>query len=786
MTPLNRKLVRDLFHMRGQILAVTLVVACGVATYVTMRAAYQSLIETQQEYYSSYRFADVFTHVQRAPESIVPLLTALPGITAVETRIIMEVTLDVPGLDEPATGRLVSIPAHGDPRLNAMFVREGRYPESATEVLVSETFAGANHLHAGSQLSAIINGKWVKLTVVGQALSPEFVYEVRPAEVFPDSRRFGILWMTREAIAPAFNLEGAFNDAAISLGRGADEREVIARIDELLNRYGSRGAYGRADHTSARIVADHIEEIRTSGLILPTIFLSIVAFLLHILMSRLVSTQRGQVAVLKAFGYRNWEIGWHYLKLALVAVILGTLIGFGLGAWFGSSLMDLFARYFRFPLLTLHTDPRVFLAAAIISGGAACLGALSAVRHAVSLAPAEAMRPEAPARFRPGLMERTGLPMLFSPAARMIVRNLERRPLRALFALLAMGSAVATLVLGGYRMDAVNQLAAIQFDHIQRESLSVTFHEPRTDAAIFELAHLPGVLRAEPYRQVPVRLRLAHRSRLSSITGLHPEAELRRPLNTALRPVDLPREGLLLNAKLAELLGVTAGALVTVEVLEGTRPTLEIPVADLVDEPIGLSAYMAMDSLRRLLREGSVISGAYLRADPSSLDRLYSQLKRLPAVAGVAIRETTLASFWENIGDSMNSTTSVLVGFAIVIAFGIVYNSARIALSERGNELASLRVLGFTKMEIGKILLGEQALLTLISIPLGFLIGYGTSWWVAVTHSPDILRLPFVVSARTYIFAAIVVLVAALLSGLVVALRLQRLDLTAVLKSRES
>ena len=407
---LNRKLIRDLKHMRGQVFAVTLVVACGIATYVTMQSAYVSLSEAQLDYYSAFRLADVFAHAKRAPESLVPSIAAIPGVETVQTRIVMDVSLDIPGLDEPATGRLVSIPARRIPMLNDLDLREGRYiePGRREEVLISEAFAAANRLGVGDTLSAVINGKWERLQIVGIALSPEYVYEVRPTEVFPDNRRFGILWMSRDVIGPAFNMEGAFNDVALSLAREADEREVITRLDQLLDRYGSLGAYGRGDHISWRIVNDHIEEIRTSGVILPTIFLAIVAFLLHTLMSRLVSTQRSQVAVLKAFGYRDAEVAWHYLKLALVAVTAGTILGIGLGLWLGSGLTALFARYFRFPSLRLQPDLRVMFVAVGISGAAACLGALSAVRRAVSLAPAEAMRPEPPPRFQRRAHRTTG------------------------------------------------------------------------------------------------------------------------------------------------------------------------------------------------------------------------------------------------------------------------------------------------------------------------------------------------------------------------------------------
>jgi len=787
MTALHRKLIRDLIHMRGQMFAVTLVLACGIATYVTMQSAFRSLEAAQSDYYSGFRFADIFTHVKRTPEPVSAAISAIPGVASVQTRVVMDVTLDVPGLDEPATGRLISIPERRTPMLNDLFLREGRYIEPGRhgEVLISEAFASANHLAVGDAIEAVMNGKWEQLRIVGIALSPEYIYEIRPSEVFPDNRRFGVLWMSRDVLGPAFNMKDAFNDVAISLTRGADEPEVISRLDQVLDRYGCLGAYGRSDQISFRFLTDELGELCVYGLILPTLFLCIVAFLLNILLSRLVAMQRGQIAVLKAFGYTNVEIGLHYLELALVAVTAGTVAGVGAGLWLASGMMNIYARYFHFPALRLQADPPLILFAVAIAAGSACLGAISAVRRAVGLAPAEAMRPEPPATFRPGLLERIGLRTLLSPASRMIVRNLDRRRWRAVFSALAVALSVAIVVSGRYAIDAVDRLVSIQFHTVQREDVTVVFQEPRPARVRHELGQLAGVLRVEPFREIPARLRLGHRSRRVAILGLPSDGELRRPVDRQLRPVELPPDGLVLNTKLAEILAARPGDMVTVEVLEGARPVRQVPVAALADEPVGLGVYMDVSALHRLMREGDTISGAYMKVDPWIAPKLYSVLKHIPSISGVAVREAMLVSFWKTFGESIWVSTAFLVGFASVIAFGIVYNGARIALSERGNELACLRVLGYTRGEIGRILLGEQGLLTIGSIPAGFALGFALSLLLSRFFSRELFRLPLVVNTATYAFAAIVVLAAAIFSGLVVAQRLRHMDLTAVLKSRE-
>ncbi|HET7214876.1 MAG TPA: FtsX-like permease family protein, partial [Terriglobia bacterium] len=353
MTALDKKLWRDLRLMRGQLVTVALVVACGVATYVTMRGAYESVAAEQQEYYSRYRFAEVFSHLKRAPNSLAENIAMIPGVASVQTRVVVEVTLDVPNLPEPALGRLISIPEWPTPMLNDLCIRRGRYiePGRRGEVLVSEAFARANHLDVGQSIGAVINGRWERLRIAGIAISPEYVYEIRGTEVFPDNRRFGVFWMGRKALGPAFNMEGAFNDVALTIAPGASEQEAITRLDALLTRYGGLGAYGRYDQISNRFLSDEIGQDRITGIFVPAIFLGIAALLIHIVLSRLVGTQRGAIGLLKACGYSNGSIALHYLKFALAAVLLGTVVGGPLGVWLGQGLAKLYEDFFRFPEL---------------------------------------------------------------------------------------------------------------------------------------------------------------------------------------------------------------------------------------------------------------------------------------------------------------------------------------------------------------------------------------------------------------------------------------------------
>ncbi len=574
MRALDRKLIRDIWHLRGQAVAIALVVACGVATVVTSRVGYESLRESQAGYYATYRFADVFVALERAPESLRTALAAIPGVAAVETRIVAQVTLDVPGLAEPATGRLVSIPAIRTPILNDIHLRRGRWiePGRPDEVIASEAFADANRLEVGDRLGAVLRGRWQSLRIVGVGISPEYVYEIQGTNLFPDNKRFGVLWMSRDALGPAFDLDGAFNDVSLQLAPGARELDVIDRADRLLDRYGGLGAYGRKDQISHSFLSDEIRQNRVFGTIMPAIFLGVAAFLLHIVLARLVATQREQIAVLKAFGYSSLDVGMHYLELALVCVLAGSVLGALLGLWWASEINRMYGEFYRFPLLRYAPGATVVAIGVGVSAAAAFAGALSAVRRVVALPPAEAMRPEPPANFRAGGLERTRLARVLPASLRMIWRNLTRRPARAALSVFGMALAVAILIVGYYFVDAIDYLGTFQFRGVQREDVTVLFHDPRPARTRHELWALPGVSRAEPFRVVPARLRHEHSQRRVVLFGLEAGSELRRILDADGGVVPVPREGAVLTAKLAEILGVRAGDELQIEVLEQGRP----------------------------------------------------------------------------------------------------------------------------------------------------------------------------------------------------------------------
>ena len=787
MSALNHKLWRDLWHLKGQATAIALVIMSGVATFIMFLSTLDSLNYTRETFYQEYRFGEVFSSLTRAPQSLARRINEIPGVNNVETRVVAFANLDVPGFGEPVTASLVSIPENHEPLLNLLYLRKGRLvePHRADEAVLSEAFADAHKLSPGDKLHALINGKRRQLTIVGTALSPEYIHQLRPGGVFPDFKRYGVLWMGREVLGTAYDLEGAFNNVVLGLSRNAQEKDVIDHLNDLLKPYGGAGAYARENQLSHRFVNEELKQLGHLANIFPVLFLGVAAFLLNVVISRLVAMQREQIAALKAFGYRNREIVMHYLELGLVIVMTGVFFGILLGIWLGRGMSDIYMEFFRFPYLLFQLKPSVIVNAAAVSAIAAVLGTLFAVRRAAALRPAEAMRPEPPKLYKESLVEQIGLKRFLSQPSRMIIRHIMRRPIKSALSIFGIALGCGVIMTGRFQNDTVSYMLDVQYGLSARDDLSITFFEPTSRKAKFELQNMPGIERVEVHRDVPVQLHFEHRSHRTGIRAVEPGGEIQRQLDADLKPIQLPEKGVLLTDFLGNMLGVKAGDIITVEILEGARPVRQVEVAGFVKEYMGVTAYMDIDALNHFMREGPAISGAWLSIDEKYLPELFERFKQMPRVASVFQRKQEISNFNRVMDETMLFITYVATIFAVVIAFGVVYNSARIALTERSRELASLRVLGFNRAEISYILLGELAVLTIAAIPLGLYMGYELCAFIAIALQTELYRVPVIINANTYAFAATVVLISASVSALMVRRKLDHLDLIGVLKTKE-
>ena len=788
MRAINRKVLRDLWHLRGQVVAIGMVVAAGIAALIMSLSTLEALDETTAAYYERYRFGDVFAWVKRAPKSVEQRIASIPGVRTVQTRVSQFATLDIEGFAEPVMGQFVSVPDGRQPILNQLVIRSGRLPEDGArdEVVLNEPFAEAHQLANGDELVAVINGHRRKLRIVGTALSPEFIYALGPGALMPDDRRFGILWMGHESLTAAYDLKGAFNSVSLGLERNANAEQVIQRLDRLLARYGGEGAIARKDQLSNWFVMNEMEQNRTMSMILPTIFLIVAAFLTNMILARLVATERGQIGLMKAFGYSSSEVGMHYAKFVIGIVFVGSIIGIVAGTWLGRMNTQMYADLFRFPLLLYRPSTSAMTIAISVSLVSALLGSAGAVRRAARLPPAQAMQPPAPPAFRRMRLWDTRAARWLDQGTRIILRNILRSPMRSSLTMFGVAASVGLLVLALQWNDSLNYLGQSYFFHAQHQDATIGLAEPQSETVLHDFEHLPGVLAVEPMRIVRADLSVGSISHRGSLTGLKEHAWMQPIFDDAsARVIPVPPDGLVLGTVLADKLGVSVGDQIWLSVLEGRRPEVSMRVVGMVDTYIAMPAFVHIDTLNRLLKERPSAEYVNVLIDSHQEAAFFAKLKELPLVSAVMLRQAAIDSFYGTIVEHLMVFITLFSSLACALGFGVAYNSARIALSERGRELATLRVLGFSRGEISYILLGEIGLLIAAALPFGCLLGRGLSEVMATAFNTELFRVPLTIEPSTYGLSVIVALAATLISALVVRHRLDHLDLIDVLKTRE-
>lgn len=788
MRALDRKVWRDLRLLWSQALTIALVVASGIGGFLATLSAVDSLAQARDDFYASGRFADAFAIVKRAPRAMAVQLLEIPGVVDVQPTVETMARVTVAGSTDPVIGQLIGLSADQPQRLNRVRLRSGRWPEGGSraggelEAVVTESFAEAHSLRPGAAVSALIHGKRRTLRITGTALSPEYIF----GGLFgmPDRRAFGVFWVDHDELAAATDMAGAFNRVALKLAPNASEARVLDDVTRQLARQGGAPAHGRDEQGSHAMLDNEIREQRVLGTVLPAILLGVAGFLLHVVTARLVATQREQVAALKALGYGDVSIALHYLKLVAPMVLGGFALGLVLGHWMGTLLTGLYAEFFRFPSFQYRLAPGLALVGLALVAATAVLGTLTAIAATVRLSPAEAMRPPAPGHYRRALLER--VPRLrLPPNLRMILRNLERRPLRAVVTVGGMAAAVAIVIMGNFLRDAMAAIVDTQFNLGMRSDIIVWTTEPVEASAARELARLPGVLQVEAGRRLEVRFVNGARSEKGLLDAYPAAPRLQRVVDVDQVTRPPGTHGLLMTDRLADKLGLEPGDTVTVDVREGRREVLRLVVERTVRDMMGLNAFIERDTLNRAMGDGDLANFFSLRTGREGVNTVLNATQALPKVAGAFSKATLLRNMQEVSARNVLIMSSILTVFAGVIAVGVVYNNARIALAERTWELASLRVLGFTRREVSVLLLGELAIGIALALPLGMFLGWALTHGIVGLMQSDQFMFPVVIQPRTYAWAGLCVTAAGVASALVVRRRIDRLDMVAALKTSE-
>lgn len=751
MRAIDRKLVRDLWQSKGLLLAIACIVAVGVNNFVTLQSAYQNLANAQRDYYRQCRMADFWIDVKKVPLADLQALDAIPAIVEITPRIQFRALVDLDEVAEPINALVLSLPDRRQTTLNDIVLRQGTYftANRENEVILTESFARKHRLRIGQRIHLLLNNRRQELIVTGTALSSEFTYPLGPGTIVPDSKRFGVFYVKQRFAEAAFDFRGAANQICgkLSANVGPGAEDALRRAETLLDPYGVFAVTPLRLQASNQFLSNEIQGLGAIATISPTVFLTVAALVLNILLTRMVRQQRTVVGTLKALGYSDATLAWHFLKYGLGVGLAGGVVGCVCGLFLAAFFTRLYHQFFEFPEL----DAR-FYGATIVQGLVASVlfaigGAVQGVRNVLRLQPAEAMRSEPPRRGGAIAIEK--LPFLwnrFTSTQRMVLRSIFRNRFRTLTGLFAASMGAGLLVHSFMLVAGQDFMIEFQFFRVTHSDVDITFSDERGDEVLRELAILPGVDYFEPFLEVACTFEHGHARRKASVTGLVDRARLTTPRDQWSRPIEIPDSGLVINRQLADILQVKVGDVLRMTPVKGQRRTVEVRVARITDSFMGLNGYANLTYLSRLVGEPFAASGAQLQVNPRAgeLQLLYRELKRMPAVQSIQVRREMIANLVRTLLEGQYLMIIMSVIFSGVAFFGSIVNASMVNLAERQREVATFAALGYTRWQIGGMFLRENLATSLLGTLLGLPFGRFVMWLTAMAYNNDLLRLPIV------------------------------------------
>jgi len=792
MAALHRKLGRDLRRSVGVLLTIVAIIAVGTGSFIGFGSAKRILTASQAAYYREYRFADFWVDVKKAPLSAIERIADLPGIAAIETRIAFDVIVDLPGVVEPLTGRLLSAPERGFERtINGICLIQGSgfSTDRNEEVILSEAFAQAHGLEPGDRIELILNRKRESFVIVGTAISPEYVYMVRgQGDFVPDPEHFGILYIKEDYARDVLDFQDACNQVVGRLvpGAEADVEVLLARIDQMLDPYGVLSSTPRARQASHRFLSDEIEGLTITAAFMPAIFLLVAALVLNVLMSRLAERQRAIVGTLKALGYSDRAVLVHFLSFGVVVGLAGGLAGDGLGELTSKGLVEMYKSFFQFPRFVYRAYPDLLLIGMAISVCFAVAGTAKGAWSVLRLQPAEAMRQRPPERGGAIFLERfTLLWRQFGFRTHIALRSLVRNRIRTASAIISSALSTAIILTSLCMWDSMKFLVAFQFDRVLHSDVDIGMRDEKSVAALFEGRDLPGVDYAEPALGLRCDLRHGRHARRLSITGFEPGHRLTTPVQSNLQPVEIPPDGLVMTNKLAEILGAKVGDRLSLTPVRGRRETVPVRLASTVDGFLGLECYADLRYLSRIVGEDQAVNSVQLAVNPVGRDDLFRSIKELPNAQGINVVENARKSIESTFVATMLAMIGMIVIFAGVIAFGSTLNNSLVEIGDRLRDVSTFRVLGYGPGQIAGIFFRQNLITFLLGLVLAFPIGYWMMVGLASAYDSELFRMPVIIHTGTVLWTAAIALGFVLIVQWFVYRRIKKLDWLEGIKVKE-
>lgn len=791
-TTLFNKLLRTIWNTRGQFLSLTIVVSLGIMTYICMSNTYYNLQNNMAKFYLECDFADYYFQVASVPQQVVDQIKAIPGVSEAAGRVIK----DIPAIKqdrERATVRVVGYPLPLNKTINRLHMYSGRvFSEQplngSMEAVTDAQFAAANKLSPGSTLIVVANGREVPLTVIGTGTTPEFSYPVKDiTTMLNDPSRFGVIMLSQNQAQKLLNSVGQVNSIVIKLAPGSNVYRVKEEVKSILKPYGYQGDYAKKDQSSNAFLRDQLRQLRAETRVIPTIFLIVAVAIQFVMLGRMIKTHRLQIGIMKALGYSDGQIIWHYTSYALLIGLTGTAVGILAGLGLSRYLTNVYLSFYNLPHYANKAYSGAILVAILLGVGVGLVSGWLASRRIVSINPSESMRPEPPTKGRKVVFEQwRWFWNRISSSWKMALRGIGRHPTRFWVTVMGVAFATGLLVVSMFFHDSIGSIEQRAYYTEQNFDLMAKFSSPLDEKTTGLIAKINGVTWAEPIIEIPVRITSNQKSSDIILQGLPSDCRMKVVEGKNGQQLYVPPLGMVVGLKTAEKLNLKVGDLIQVETKLGigSNQVSTVRVAGISRQAAGKNAFASMKTASELLRENHLVSGVMMTVDPGRYQAVEAALSEMPGVADIVSRDKEVKNFNRNM-DSLQVTMKILTLFAVLLGCAISYNSSVISFNERCRELATLRVIGMKSSEIASILGNETILQCFLGLCLGLPLGRLLAEGVARMVSSEVYEFQAMVFTKTYT-TSVALTIAFVLAGFLVAVRgVKQLNLLEILKNRD-
>lgn len=784
---LFRKLLRDIKEARGQFISILVIVVIGVMFYSGINSTFRNLSVASEKYYKEYRFADLWVDFYRAPENAVERVNSLPYVKTTTGRLVMDASMTVS--DENATLRFITLPEVKEDIVNDIVIKSGRYfgKEETNQCLVEEEFYKAHNMKLGDYIYPVISGNEVKMKVIGAVKSPEFIYTLKDGgELMPDNSRFGIVFIKKSFGQEIFGFHGSINSACILLESGVDLEKAKDDIERDLKSLGVMGVIDRENQISNKMLSEEMRGLQSMAGAFPVVFFIVAAVIIYIMMSRMVENQRTQIGVLKALGFSNMQVLYHYLSYSVFIAITGSAIGSIFGMYLGAAFTNLENMYFHLPLADMRMYPDLILPASALTLIFCLLAGYNSCKKVFKILPSEAMLPKAPPIGKKIFMERVKLIWDNTTHAwRMILRNVFRHKRRALLTSTGIIFCVALLLVAFSMKDSIDFMVEQQYKNIQDYDIKVSFSRLLNLEEILEIRNISHVAKVEPVLETGVEIQNGWRKKTIGFTALIKNPEMYRVVDKSGQALSLPKDGILIPEKLSTSLDIKPNDTVFLKPYFPGKEKREVTVKGIAAQYIGLSAYTSMENVNHIFGEGLMGNSAVIKLQDSTFEKdVKDELKNMASVASVQSKSDALNALMKNMG-AMSSSIGVMILLAAILSIAVVYNTATINIFERQRELATLKVLGFKDNEIKKLIFNENYMITVFAILVGLPFGNWLGITMMLSFTTDFYSFPFIAESRTYVLSAVLTLLFTMLANFILMKKIKSISIVEVLKNRE-